>query len=481
MKNVLALVFIMIAVIQAGLVAMSYSVLRENKEMVGRTYWWATSLSALLSALIFALGLILMDEGVTTHWVFTPANAFYLASGLLMLLFCRSLITPLSRRQVLAFALFFLCWVAGFEHLRRAGTFYDRSVFSMLPLMAASIWQIWTLRQAIAQLKSRQLRVLQVVSGVELLLILARLLAVHTQWLPEQFDAAQLPQVLVVLVILQLCLSVLALSAVNGYWLELVSEQKRFTSAENQRIRELLLEKETLIGSLSRLHKVAETGALSASLAHEINQPLSAVHLDVQMLQVLISSGAAPEQVQPYLQRIGMNNARATDTIASLRQLFGGQVAEPVTRSVDPLIEQASVWAESACYPSSVTIERHLAAPDPTVVLSGDLQMVIINLINNAMAAVKSAPGGTGRIWVRSWHESGTTLIEVADNGPGIPAQLEGEVFNLLKSGSAHGMGLGLWLSRYLIERQGGQLTLQPRGALGACLRIVLQRTVAPS
>jgi signal transduction histidine kinase len=72
-------------------------------------------------------------------------------------------------------------------------------------------------------------------------------------------------------------------------------------------------------------------------------------------------------------------------------------------------------------------------------------------------------------------------LIEVADNGPGIPAQLEGEVFNLLKSGSAHGMGLGLWLSRYLIERLGGQLTLQPRGALGACLRIVLQRTVAPS
>lgn len=479
MKDVLALVFIMIAVIQAGLVVMSYTVLRENKDMVGRSYWWATSLSGLVSALIFALGLIVMDEGSTTHWIFTPANAFYLLSGLLMLLFCRSLVTPLSRRELLAFALFFLCWVAGFEYLRSAGTFYDRSVFSMLPLMAASIWQIWTLRQAIAERKSRQLRVLQVVSCVELLLILARLLAVHTQWLPDQFISAQLPQFLVVLVILQLGVSVLALSAVNGYWLELVSEQKRVASAENQRIRELLLEKEILIGSLSRLHKVAETGALSASLAHEINQPLSAVHLDVQMVQVLIEGGAALEQLQPYLRRIGLNNARATDTIASLRQLFGGRVAEPLTRSVDPLIEQAIVWAESASDTSSVTIERHLAAPDLTVVLPGDLQMVIINLLNNAIAACKCAPGTTGRIWVRSWHEGSSTLIEVADNGPGIAPQRQGEVFNLLKSGSDHGMGLGLWLSRHLIERQGGQLSLQPQSRSGACLRIALQRPLA--
>jgi signal transduction histidine kinase len=477
MKDVLALFFIVIAVIQAGLVAMSFAVLRDNKDIVGRAFWWGASLSSLLAALAFAIGLIVMSEGGQPHWIYTPGNTLYLLSGLSMLLFCRSLNQPLAQRELKAFAVFSVFWMFGFEYLRRTGTFYDRSVYIMVPLVTASIWQIVALRTAIDHRKSRQLRVLQAVTFVELLLLLARLLAVHTPLLPAQFTASQLPQLLVVLVLMQLGVSVLSLSAVNGYWLELVSEQEKTTAVENQRILELLLEKETLIESLSRLHKVAETGALSASLAHEINQPLSAVHLDVQMLKVLVQGGSAPDQMQPYLDRIGLNNARATDTIASLRQLFGGQAAEPVARPVDPLIKQAVAWAQGGAKASSAIVDMRLAAPQPSLVLPGDLQMVIINLLNNAFEALKQMPGAGGRISVRSWHEGSSTVIEVADNGPGLPPHLQGEVFNLLKSGSAHGMGLGLWLSRYLIERQGGQLTHQTRS--GACLRIELQRSLA--
>jgi C4-dicarboxylate-specific signal transduction histidine kinase len=160
--------------------------------------------------------------------------------------------------------------------------------------------------------------------------------------------------------------------------------------------------------------------------------------------------------------------------VQNLRNLFSAQQPPPVIGQVDPVIRQAIDLTSVQLQKNHVQLLIHLAAPAPVVMNSHDLQMVLLNLINNACEALNNTPHAC--IEISSWQTDAQTCIQVADNGPGIAPEEQAQIFNLLKTTKAQGSGIGLWLSRHLIERQGGHLTLEA-GTLGARFLVSLRRS----
>jgi len=112
----------------------------------------------------------------------------------------------------------------------------------------------------------------------------------------------QIPQLLILLTITQIVMNTLAYIAIGGYWSERIALASAKSQVENEEIKSLLLERENLISNLLKANKTAATGALSASIAHELNQPLGASQLNIQFLQKKLSEGhLSNEQTQEVL------------------------------------------------------------------------------------------------------------------------------------------------------------------------------------
>ena len=109
----------------------------------------------------------------------------------------------------------------------------------------------------------------------------------------------QIPQILILFTITQFVMNALSYIAIGSYWAEQIAFSNFKSSQENQEIKALLKECETLIGSLLKANKTASTGALSAAIAHELNQPLGASSLNIQFLQKKLSEG----QLNPALEK----------------------------------------------------------------------------------------------------------------------------------------------------------------------------------
>jgi signal transduction histidine kinase len=102
---------------------------------------------------------------------------------------------------------------------------------------------------------------------------------------------------------------------------------------------------------------------------------------------------------------------------------------------------------------------------------------VVLNLLTNALEAAGSTELPPGRVSITTRCEQGLAFLTVADNGPGVPAELREVIFELLRGTNPHGMGLGLWLSRSIVERHGGRLQLLEGAAgQGACFEVELPR-----
>jgi C4-dicarboxylate-specific signal transduction histidine kinase len=209
---------------------------------------------------------------------------------------------------------------------------------------------------------------------------------------------------------------------------------------------------------LAHMSRVTTLSALTASIAHEINQPIAAV---------ITSAGACLRWLnrdQPEVQRareaalrIEEDGRRASEIITHLKSLYKKDVSpQREMVSVNDLVGQMLVLLRSEADRHSVVMRTELAADLPSV--SADqvqLQQVLMNLMLNGMEAM-SERGGELKIGTRC--EGGEVMVSVSDTGMGIPADKMEEIFNAFVTTKAGGTGMGLAISRTIIESHGGRL-----------------------
>ena len=251
--------------------------------------------------------------------------------------------------------------------------------------------------------------------------------------------------------------------------LQLAREQERAALAlqHAEDLSVLLTEREEIIRQLTLSNKSAGMGALVASFAHELNQPLTAVMLQAELVQAKIEEAQRERSLpdldglQQVVMAIVQDTQRAADIIRKLRHLFRMGRGEHTVLKLDVLVQDVLDLLQSKMKNAGIvsTLEW-----DANLRLHGDatqLQQVILNLLNNAIDALMESGLPHPELRIRGKVVGQFLELQVQDNGKGIAPECAEDVFSLFKTSKSQGMGVGLWLSRSIVEVHGGRLTFQ--------------------
>ena len=262
--------------------------------------------------------------------------------------------------------------------------------------------------------------------------------------------------------------------------LEKKSAELYASTYEKQRIQGLLEEREQLIKTLMRTNKTSTTGALSASLAHELNQPLGATLLNVQHLKSLLESRQlTPEIEAEILNHLETDTLRASQIVQSVRSIFTEQAAPSTICDLHELLHDTQRVMQSELRARLVNLDLYIEPATKFKGNSGQIQQVVLNLMGNAIQALTEQTTGDKIICISAFHNAGRVVITVEDNGPGIPAARQKLLFSLLESDKPSGLGLGLWLCHHIITNHQGTIRYEPAARGGARFVIELPAAVA--
>ncbi|HWY08462.1 MAG TPA: ATP-binding protein [Candidatus Acidoferrales bacterium] len=223
-------------------------------------------------------------------------------------------------------------------------------------------------------------------------------------------------------------------------------------------------------GDLARVSRVTTMGELTASLAHEVNQPIAAAMTNANTcLRWLAGDTPNVEEARSAAMRIVKDGTRAAEIISRIRLLFkkGTPNREPV--DVNEIVRDMIFLLRNEATRYSVLVQTDLAASLPEVV--GDrvqLQQVLMNLMINAIDAMKDVEGARELVVKSERGEDEEVLVSVSDTGVGLPQQQVDQIFNAFFTTKPNGTGMGLRISQSIVESHGGRLWAgenSPRGA----------------
>ncbi|CAD5106614.1 Adaptive-response sensory-kinase SasA [Pseudomonas carbonaria] len=230
---------------------------------------------------------------------------------------------------------------------------------------------------------------------------------------------------------------------------------------------------------LAHVTRVTSLGELAASIAHEVNQPLTAVTSSGEACRKWLDRPVPDlDEARKSLDRIIASAGRASEIIARVRAL--ARKCDPLrqTESLDDIVNETLNLVQHELVRHKITQKIELTAFSGQINADRvQLQQVIINLIINACQAMSAieAPGRTLRI--RTWVQNGEAVLEVADQGPGIPADVLPSLFNPFFTTKENGLGMGLSICRSIIDFHGGRIWAESTPGQGASLLIALPVT----
>jgi C4-dicarboxylate-specific signal transduction histidine kinase len=251
-----------------------------------------------------------------------------------------------------------------------------------------------------------------------------------------------------------------------------ITERKQAEEAlrrSEQRLRDVQAD-------LAHVSRIITMGELTTSLAHEVNQPIAAAVTDANTcLRWLARDQPDLEEARAAASRVVKDATRAAEIIKRVRQLFkkGGPEREFV--DVNEITQEILFLLRNEAMQYSISVRTELAADIPRVI--GDrvhLQQVLMNLIMNSIDAIKDVDG-TRELCIKSQKtESGQLLISVTDTGVGLPQQHADQIFDAFFTTKPEGTGMGLRISRSVIESHGGRLWAVDNPPRGACFCFTL-------
>jgi PAS domain S-box-containing protein len=221
---------------------------------------------------------------------------------------------------------------------------------------------------------------------------------------------------------------------------------------------------------LARVSRATTMGELTASLAHEVNQPIAAAVTNANTcLRWLTRDHPDVEEARAAAMRIVKDGTRAAEIVSRIRHLFKKGTSERELVDVNDVVREMIVLLRGETTRYNIVVGMELAADLPQVMVDRvQLQQVLMNLMINGIEAMKDAEG-TRELDIRSQRmQNEEIVVSVSDNGVGLPPQHTEQIFNAFFTTKPHGTGMGLRISRSIVESHGGRLWAannSPRGA----------------
>jgi PAS domain S-box-containing protein len=227
---------------------------------------------------------------------------------------------------------------------------------------------------------------------------------------------------------------------------------------------------------LVRVSRVTTMGELTASLAHEVNQPIAAASTNANTcLRWLAGDSPNIEEARAAAMRIVHDVKRAAEIVSRVRQLFKKGTSQRELLDVNEIIREMTLLLRGETTRYNIAIRTDLAADLPHVMADRvQLQQVLMNLMINGIEAMKDADG-TRELVIRSQRtQNEEALICVSDSGVGLPPQQTAKIFNAFFTTKPHGTGMGLRISRSIIESHDGRLWAADNSPHGASFYFTL-------
>jgi C4-dicarboxylate-specific signal transduction histidine kinase len=227
---------------------------------------------------------------------------------------------------------------------------------------------------------------------------------------------------------------------------------------------------------LDRAQRAAALGQLSAAIAHELNQPLSAIRSSANAaFRWLRRDTPDIAEANAALETVLEAVRQADDVIRGVRTLTGKAEPDLKFLMIDELIEDCCALMQREMADQRVRLSMTLGAPATGIRADRVLlQQVLVNLMINAIQAMDDSDDAAKRISVTSKRDGGSVVITVADRGPGWDAQYLDLAFEAFQTTKSDGMGLGLSISRAAMDAHGGEITLLNHDGGGACVQLRL-------
>jgi PAS domain S-box-containing protein len=231
---------------------------------------------------------------------------------------------------------------------------------------------------------------------------------------------------------------------------------------------------------LAHAARLTIVGELTASIAHEINQPLGAILSNAETAEILLGSKQPHlEEVQKILADIRKDDLRASEVIRRMRDLLRKRELEFKPVDLNAVTSDVLRLVEGETRRRGVQIEKQFA--DTLPVVRGDvihLQQVLLNLILNGMEAMSESSESNRRLTMRTAYDGkGNVEVAVEDSGPGITPDRLPRLFDSFFTTKTHGMGLGLSIVRSIVEAHCGRIWAENNSSGGACFRLTLPVT----
>jgi C4-dicarboxylate-specific signal transduction histidine kinase len=245
---------------------------------------------------------------------------------------------------------------------------------------------------------------------------------------------------------------------------------------EGERAEEALRQAQ---GEIARVSRVTTMGELTVSLAHELNQPIAAALTNANTC-VLWLAGDSPniEEACAAAMRIVQDGTRAADIIRRIRLLFEKGTPERTSVDVNELIREMTVLLRGEARRDAISVRTELAADCPPVMSDRvQLQQVLMNLIVNGIDAMKQVEGARELVIASRCTEPDQVRVSVSDTGVGLPPQTD-QIFKPFFTTKPHGTGMGLSISRSIVESHGGRLWATDNPSRGATFHVALPGNV---
>jgi PAS domain S-box-containing protein len=227
---------------------------------------------------------------------------------------------------------------------------------------------------------------------------------------------------------------------------------------------------------LVRVSRVTTMGELTASLAHEVNQPIAAASTNANTcLRWLAGDTPNIEEARAAAMRIVQDVKRAAEIVSRVRQLFKKGTSQRELLDVNEIIREMTLLLRGETTRYNIAIRTDLAADIPHVMADRvQLQQVLMNLMINGIEAMKDADG-TRELAIRSQRtQKAEAVVCVSDSGVGLPPQQTTQIFNAFFTTKPHGTGMGLRISRSIIESHDGRLWAADNSPHGASFYFTL-------
>lgn len=398
-------------------------------------------------------------------------RALFLLGWLLKPLFLRSLRQPINTKNYFFSGLAY-CTLVFFPLLllERLGLSSEVEIYAAIAMILTVCWALLELR-GLRHIKDPTLKPL----GFALILLIAlhlsfaadsRLLSFGPPFVLN--DAGSYAPFALMVCVARISLFFMIDTLCLFFWWQHYSTSAVEAQETRKKIALVIAEKEQLVKNLINANNLIQTGAVTTGLSHEINQFLARIQLDVDWAKVQLANHGL-QDIQTILNRVLAANSGAAALIQDVKKLFAKTDEELTRCDVDGLIESVAQLFVTRAKSSNISLTLNLRAKIQILVRETLIQQVFSNLVLNAIEALDSVDRQDKKIAVETAIEHGRWVLRVVDNAHGVSPENAHKIFSLFATSKNDGSGVGLWLSRHIVEQHGGYIrfaNLEPEGAM---------------